>query len=85
MEWWQDSPIQPLIKVYIYNYTNIDDYLNGRAKKMQITEVGPYVYKEFGQRVHLTFHDEHKITFYVSFNCVLISLQLLKWFYWILG
>lgn len=68
MEWWQDSPIQPLIKVYIYNYTNIDDYLNGRAKKMQITEVGPYVYKEFGQRVHLTFHDEHKITFYVSFN-----------------
>lgn len=66
MEWWLDSPIQPLLKIHIFNYTNIDDYMRGRDKKLKLQEVGPYVYKEFGQRVNLQFIDEHKITFYVS-------------------
>jgi scavenger receptor class B, member 1 len=66
MEWWVDSPIQPLLKIYIFNYTNIDDYLNGVDKKIKIEEVGPYVYKEFGQRVNLEFHEDYKITFNVS-------------------
>lgn len=66
MEWWKDSPIQPLIKIHVFNYTNIDDYLSGRDKKIKLDDVGPYVYKEFGQRVKLQFTDDHKITFYVS-------------------
>lgn len=66
MEWWIDSPIQPLIKVYIFNYTNIDDYMSGRDKKMKVQEVGPYVYKEFGQRVNLQFDEEDTITFNVE-------------------
>jgi hypothetical protein len=65
MEWWENSPIQPLLKVYIFNYTNIDDYLrNPRGKKIKVQEVGPYVYKEFGSRVNLNF-DDQKITFNV--------------------
>lgn len=66
MEWWIDSPIQPLIKVYIFNYTNIDDYMSGRDKKIKVQEVGPYVYKEFGQRVNLQFDGDNKISFNVS-------------------
>jgi scavenger receptor class B, member 1 len=66
MEWWKDSPIQPLIKVYIFNYTNIDEYLmSPRRNKIKVEEVGPYVFKEFGSRVNLKFEDE-KITFNVS-------------------
>lgn len=66
MEWWIDSPIQPLLKIYIYNYTNIDDFLSGRADKIKLQDVGPYVYKEFGQRVNLEFTEDNKITFYVG-------------------
>jgi hypothetical protein len=66
MEWWENSPIQPLLKVYIFNYTNIDDYLNNpKGKKIKVQEVGPYVYKEYGSRVNLNFEDQ-KITFNVS-------------------
>jgi scavenger receptor class B, member 1 len=66
MEWWQDSPIQPLTKIYIFNFTNIDDYLlNPNGKKIKVEQVGPYVYKEYGSRVNLQFDDE-KITFNVS-------------------
>lgn len=65
MEWWMESPIQPLLKMYIFNYSNIDDYLlNPRNKKIKVEQVGPYVYKEFGTRVNLKF-DEQKITFNV--------------------
>lgn len=66
MEWWIDSPIQPLIKIHIFNYTNIDDFLSGKDEKIRLKDVGPYVYKEFGSRVNLEFTDDHKITFNVS-------------------
>lgn len=66
MEWWIDSPIQPLIKIHIFNYTNIDDFLSGKDEKIKLKDVGPYVYKEFGSRVNLEFTEDHKITFNVS-------------------
>lgn len=66
MEWWQDSPIQPLLKIHIFNYSNIDEVLNGKEKKIKVQDIGPYVYKEFGKRVNLSFTDDNKITFYVS-------------------
>lgn len=65
MEWWIDSPIQPLLKIHIFNYTNIDEVLSGRDKKIKVQDVGPYVYKEFGRRVNLAFTDDFKITFNV--------------------
>lgn len=61
-----ESPIQPLIKVHVFNYTNIDDYLSGRDKKIKLQDIGPYVYKQFGSRVNLEFDEDHKITFNVS-------------------
>lgn len=74
MEWWKDSPIQPLIKVFIFNYTNIEDYLlNPKNKKIKVEQVGPYVYKEYGSRVNLKF-DDQKITFNVSLKKKLKNL-----------
>lgn len=66
MEWWQKSPIQPLLKIHLFNYTNIDAFLSGQDKKLKVKDVGPYVYKEFGSRVNLVFHEDNKITFNVS-------------------
>lgn len=66
LEWWIDSPIKPLLKVHIFNYTNIDAVLQGKEDKIKVQDIGPYVYEETLQRVHLSYHDENKITFYVS-------------------
>lgn len=80
MEWWQKSPIQPLLKIHIFNYTNIDDFLSGRDKKIKLQDVGPYVYKQFGSRVNLKFTEDNKITFNVSGRSFKIKYFLKNFF-----
>jgi hypothetical protein len=64
LEWWIDSPIKPLLKVHLFNYTNIDAVLAGREKKIKVVDVGPFVYEETLQRTKLNYEDGNKITFY---------------------
>lgn len=68
LEWWIDSPLKPLLKVHIFNYTNIEAVLSGKEKKIKIEDIGPYVYEEQVERVSLTFLDGNKIASYVSKN-----------------
>ena len=58
--------MKPLLKVHIFNYTNIEAVLSGKEKKIKIEDIGPYVYEEQVERVNLTFLDDNKITSYVS-------------------
>lgn len=48
-EMWRKPPVHPVIKVYIYNVTNADEFLNVLApgeerEKPILDELGPYVY-----------------------------------------
>lgn len=42
-EWWAKPPVVPTIKVYVYNVTNADEFLNNGSKPI-VDELGPYVY-----------------------------------------
>jgi hypothetical protein len=42
--WWRKPPVTPLIKVYVYNVTNAEAFLN-EGKKPVLEELGPYVYE----------------------------------------
>lgn len=42
--WWSKPPVEPRIKVYVYNVTNADEFLNNGSKPI-LEELGPYVYK----------------------------------------
>ena len=43
-EWWRAPPVQPMLKVYIFNYTNADSF--GRdGQKLRVKEVGPFTYR----------------------------------------
>lgn len=42
-EAWRKSPVEPLLKVYLFNLTNSEEFLQG--KKPILEEIGPYVYK----------------------------------------
>lgn len=66
LEWWIESPLKPLLKVHIFNYTNIEAVLSGREKKIKVEDIGPYVYEETVKRVQLSYLDDFKITSYVS-------------------
>lgn len=37
--------VSPYVKVYIFNYTNVDDFERGRAEKLNVQEIGPYVFE----------------------------------------
>jgi hypothetical protein len=42
--WWRKPPVTPLIKVYVYNVTNAEAFLN-EGQKPVLDELGPYVYE----------------------------------------
>lgn len=66
-----------LLKVHIFNYTNIEDYLEGKADKIHIKDLGPLTYKEHTTRVNVVFNNNSTVTFRVRWS--------LKWFMKIVG
>ncbi|KAL4711279.1 hypothetical protein ACJJTC_019120 [Scirpophaga incertulas] len=42
-EWWARPPVRPFVRVYVYNVTNADEFLNNGSKPV-LNELGPYVY-----------------------------------------
>lgn len=41
----------------------MDRFLQGKDDKIKVNDVGPYVYREQGEKVNLVYHDDHKITY----------------------
>ncbi|GLG93833.1 uncharacterized protein GBIM_01172 [Gryllus bimaculatus] len=42
-QWWRKPPVNPVMRVYVYNVTNADEFLNNGSKPI-VEELGPYVY-----------------------------------------
>lgn len=73
LNWWLKPPVNPIVKVYIFNYTNIDRFLDGTDAKIKVNEVGPYAYAEPVEKINLRFEKD-----FVTFN---VSLRSLTYFY----
>lgn len=43
--WWVTPPINPRFRVYIWNYTNWDEYTKDRSIKIKLKEIGPFTYR----------------------------------------
>lgn len=54
------------VNVYVFNYTNVENFLNGTDSKIRVEEVGPYVYKDLASKSDLRDFGEF-VTFKVSF------------------
>lgn len=66
-ERWQKPPIYPLLKVYIFNYTNTEDFLSGKDDILRVQEVGPLTYNETNERIELEHHNDSTISYQVCF------------------
>lgn len=42
---WRLPPVDLYLKVYLFNVTNAYEYMEGKAAKLHLQEVGPYVYR----------------------------------------
>jgi hypothetical protein len=42
---WEIPPLKVYFKVYLFNVTNSERFIQGLDKKIRVQEVGPYVYR----------------------------------------
>lgn len=67
LDWYLNPPFSPIIKVHVFNYTNIEEFVSGIDKKLKVKEVGPYVYEEALQKTNVQYNED-RITYFVSIN-----------------
>ncbi|XP_037817284.1 lysosome membrane protein 2 [Lucilia sericata] len=62
--WMNPNPkYDTLLKVHIFNYTNIQDYLEYKADKIKVDDIGPLIYKEHTTKANVVFNDNYTVTF----------------------
>lgn len=60
--YWQKPGIIRLTKIYIFNVTNPEGFLNN-GEKPRLLEVGPFVYRENMEKVNIKFHENGTVTY----------------------
>ncbi|KAK6644994.1 hypothetical protein RUM43_001270 [Polyplax serrata] len=61
-QYWQRPGVIRLTKVYIFNVTNPDGFLNNNEKP-KLVEVGPFVYREDMEKVNIKFYNNGTVSF----------------------
>ncbi|KAL1129912.1 hypothetical protein AAG570_012856, partial [Ranatra chinensis] len=59
---WQNPPTRPILSVYVFNYTNFAEALEGKEKP-RVKEVGPFVFRERMQRINIHFNENKTVSF----------------------
>ncbi|XP_023020315.1 scavenger receptor class B member 1 [Leptinotarsa decemlineata] len=59
---WETPPYDVVMKIYIFNVTNAEEFLRGE-EKLNFTQSGPYAYKEVLTNNNATFHDDGTVTY----------------------
>jgi CD36 family len=66
LEWWMNPQVDTLMKVHVFNYTNVDAFLNKIDDQLEVEDLGPFVYRETTQKVDVVFNPNKTITYKVS-------------------
>uniref|UniRef100_A0A1B6ES61 Scavenger receptor class B member 1 n=1 Tax=Cuerna arida TaxID=1464854 RepID=A0A1B6ES61_9HEMI len=58
---WRKPPVHPVMRIYIYNVTNADEFLSGSETPVKpiLQELGPYTYIQTWEKVNLSFNDDN--------------------------
>uniref|UniRef100_A0A336M449 CSON002530 protein n=1 Tax=Culicoides sonorensis TaxID=179676 RepID=A0A336M449_CULSO len=56
-------PLDVFVSVYVFNITNGDRFLSGLDDKLDVEELGPYVYREVLTHRNLTFNDNDTLSY----------------------
>uniref|UniRef100_U5ET11 Scavenger receptor class B member 1 n=1 Tax=Corethrella appendiculata TaxID=1370023 RepID=U5ET11_9DIPT len=60
--WWSKPPVEPIIRIYVYNVTNADEFLNNGSKPI-LDELGPYVYVQTWEKVNIVENPNGTISY----------------------
>ncbi|XP_026282563.1 platelet glycoprotein 4-like [Frankliniella occidentalis] len=56
--WWVTPPVNPMFRVYIWNYSNWEEFQQDPSLKLKLDEIGPFAYKEIISREDIKFDDK---------------------------
>lgn len=62
-DWWLNPPDEVHLKVYIFNVTNPDHFLNGTDTKLKLQEIGPFTFLEKLKHTDVIFNDNGTLTY----------------------
>ena len=62
--WWKNPEPEVLLKVYIFNITNSEEFIAGRDKKLKLQEIGPITFQEILEHKDIVFHNENSTLSY---------------------
>lgn len=66
-ELWKNPPFKTNLKIHVFNYTNVEEFLNGKDDKLKVRDVGPYVYQEESSKTNLNFSEnDREVTYQVT-------------------
>ncbi|XP_041984342.1 protein croquemort-like [Aricia agestis] len=62
-EIWRDIPIPIYLECFLFNITNMDDILAKKADKLQVEQIGPYVFREIHKKVNISWNNNSTVTY----------------------
>lgn len=62
-EFWKNPEPLVTFKLFIWNVTNADDFLEGKDDKIKLKEVGPIVYEEVLKHTDVVFHENSTMSY----------------------
>lgn len=67
-EEWKSPNVDLYMDVYMFNWTNADEFLNSDSEKINLQEVGPFRFMEKRSKVNVTFNDANSTVTYYPFS-----------------
>ncbi|CRL03535.1 CLUMA_CG016379, isoform A [Clunio marinus] len=62
--WWKDPEPEVLMKVFIFNITNSEEFISGKDSKLKLQEIGPITFQEVLKHKDIIFHYENSTLSY---------------------
>lgn len=60
---WMDPPIPAYLEIYLFNFSNSDEFRKNMSIKPRFEEIGPYIFKEERAKVDVVWNDNYTVTF----------------------
>lgn len=61
---WIDPPVLPKLKLYVFNFTNSDEFLKNSNVKPKLQELGPYVFQELWFKDNIKWKNDDNLIEY---------------------
>ncbi|KAM3956252.1 scavenger receptor class B member 1 [Aphomia sociella] len=62
-DWWVDPPDEVKLRVYVFNVTNHDRFMEGLDDKLNMQEIGPITYLEKLLHTNIIFNENNTMTY----------------------